>query len=56
MMLDYSFNLKKESELINKAVEDSLVKKHSTPDISLTNKSYSTVEVGDYIVEFIQNS
>ena len=56
MMLDYSFNLKKESELINKAVEDSLINKHSTPDLSQDNKSCSTVEVGDYIVEFIQKN
>jgi len=48
MMLDHSFNLKDESKIINRAVEDSLVNKYK--------KAYTTDEVGDYIVNFMKNS
>ena len=55
-MLDYSFNLKDESEIINRAVEDSLINKHTTPDLNNDTKAYTTEEVGDYIVDFIKNN
>ena len=48
MMLDLSFNLKKESEIILKSVEDALKDNVVTMDIN--NKKYlSTSEVGDWI-------
>ena len=53
MMLEYTYNLKDESSLINKAVESSLLNGYKTHDLSLGEKSYSTDEVGDYIVKFI---
>ena len=53
MMLEYTYNLKDESSLINKAVESSLLNGYKTPDLSKGGKSYSTDEVGDYIVKFI---
>ena len=56
MMLEYSFNLKDESQIINRAVEDSLKNRYTTPDLSINNKAYSTKEVGDYIVDFIKKS
>ena len=56
MMLEYSFNLKVESEIINKAVEESLTKRYTTPDLNIENKAYSTREVGDYIVDFIKKN
>ena len=56
MMLDYTYNLKDESNLINKAVESSLLNGYKTSDlISKSKKAYSTDEVGDYIVKFIQD-
>ena len=55
-MLDYTYNLKDESNLINKAVESSLLSGYKTFDlISKNEKAYSTNEVGDYIVKFIQD-
>ena len=56
MMLEYSFNLKVESEVINKAVEESLTKRYTTPDLNIENKAYTTREVGDYIVDFIKKN
>ena len=56
MMLDHSFNLKKESEIINKAVEESLKNKYVTPDLSSDKNSFSTDQVGDYIVDFIEKN
>ena len=56
MMLDHSFNLKKESEIINKAVEESLKNKYVTPDLSSGKNSFSTDQVGDYIVDFIEKN
>jgi len=56
MMLDHSFNLKKESEIINNAVEESLKNKYVTSDLSLGKNSYSTDQVGDYIVDFIEKN
>ena len=56
MMLEYTFNLKDESEAINRAVEESLTKRYTTPDLNIDNKAYSTSEVGDYIVDFIKKN
>ena len=56
MMLEYTFNLKEESEIINSAVEDSLRNKYVTPDLSSVKNSYSTDQVGDYIVNFIEKN
>jgi 3-isopropylmalate dehydrogenase len=56
MMLDYTFNLKDEVNLINKAVESSLINGYTTPDLSKNQHSYSTEQVGDYIVDFIQKN
>jgi len=56
MMLEYSFNLKNESEIINRAVKESLKNKYTTPDLNTNNKAYSTEQVGDYIVDFIKKS
>ena len=56
MMLEYSFNLKSESELINKAVEVSLTNRFTTPDLSMNSKAYKTKEIGDYIVDFIKKN
>ena len=54
MMLDYSFNLKEESNLIKIAVEKCLNDDYTTPDLNNGNKSYSTSQVGDYIVDIIK--
>jgi 3-isopropylmalate dehydrogenase len=56
MMLEYSFDLKDESQIINRAVEESLTKRFTTPDLNIDNKAYSTKEVGDYIVDFIKKN
>ena len=56
MMLDNSFNLKDESKIINRAVEDSLSNKYTTPDLNRDNRAFTTDEVGDYIVNSIKNS
>jgi 3-isopropylmalate dehydrogenase len=56
MMLDHSFNLKKESEIINNAVEESLKNKYVTPDLSSDKNSFTTDQVGDYIVDFIKKN
>ena len=55
-MLDHSFNLKDESKIINRAVEDSLVNKFTTPDLNNYNNAFTTDEVGDYIINFIKNN
>jgi len=56
MMLDYTFNLKNEVNIINKAVESSLFNGYTTPDLSNNQESYSTNQVGDYIVNFIEKN
>ena len=52
MMLDYTFDLKKEAALIEKAVEKSLIAGIVTNDLS-TEKFYKTNEVGDWITNYI---
>ena len=57
MMLDFTYNLKDESSLINNAVESSLLNGFKTYDlVNKDEKVCSTNEVGDYIVKFIQNN
>ena len=56
MMLEYTFDLKEESKIINRAVEDSLKNNYVTPDLSSVKNSYSTDQVGDYIVDFIEKN
>ena len=48
MMLDLSFNLKKESEIILKSIEDALKENFVTVDIDSENYK-STSEVGDWL-------
>ena len=48
MMLDLSFNLKKESEIILKSIEDALRENFVTIDIDSNNYN-STSEVGDWL-------
>ena len=56
MMLEHSFNLKKESDIINNAVEDSLKNRYVTPDLSSGKSSYSTNQVGNYITDYIEKN
>lgn len=55
MMFDLAFKLKKEAEMIRKAVEHSIEENMVTVDLSLTN-SKSTSEVGDWISSYILNN
>lgn len=53
MLLEY-FNLKKEGEVIRKAVKASLLNNICTPDIQKTGlNAYSTSEVGEWIANYI---
>lgn len=52
LLLEYSFNLKKEAGLIRDAVNTALQKGFGTPDIVKEN-AISTNKFGDYIVEMI---
>ncbi len=55
MMFEMSFNMKKEGEEIRNAVNYSLSEGKVTQDlIEKGNKSLSTSEVGDFLVEFIK--
>lgn len=57
MMFDYSFGLKKEAELIRKAVDASMAQNVRTGDIQVEGeKPYSTTEVGEWICNFIEKS
>lgn len=55
MMFDLAFKLKKEAEMIRKAVEQSIEENIVTEDLSRTN-SKSTSEVGDWISSYILNN
>ncbi len=55
MMFEYAFNLMSEGALIREAVEQSIVQKIVTADLSGTGKSYSTTDVGEWIVNYIKN-
>lgn len=54
MMFEYAFDLKEEGALIRKAVAASMDATVVTEDIASGSKSYSTSEVGDWIVDFIK--
>jgi 3-isopropylmalate dehydrogenase len=55
MMFDLAFNLKKEAEAINKAVEKSIEGEYVTEDLNKTNPK-STSQVGDWIAGYISKS
>ena len=57
MCLKYSFNMDKESDLINKAVNNVLASGFKTADlIGDDNKNLSTVEMGDQILNQIKEN
>lgn len=56
LMFEYAFNLKEEGALIRKAVDASMDEKIVTEDIASGEKTYSTSEVGEWIVNYIKNS
>ena len=56
MMLEMSFNLKIESDLIKRSVEKSIREGFVTLDLSNGERSFSTSEVGDKICDFIKSS
>lgn len=53
MMFEYAFDLKEEGAIIRKAVAASMDAGAVTEDIASGSKPYSTSEVGDWIVNFI---
>ena len=55
MMLDYSFKMTKEADLIKEAVEQSLIQGIVTEDLS-NEKSYKTSQVGDWIRDYIKKN
>jgi len=56
MMLNYSFNMKREHDLIQNGVELALKNGYRTKDIAAKNEKYvSTQEMGDAICKFINN-
>lgn len=54
MMFEYAFELKEEGALIRKAVDASMNAKIVTEDIASGGKAYSTSDVGDWIVKYIE--
>ena len=57
MMLDYSFNLKAEAELVRKAVSASMDAEVVTEDIAAKGaKAYRTSEVGKWLVDYIEKA
>lgn len=55
MMFEYAFDLKEEGNLIRKAVAGSMDAGIVTEDIASGNKAYTTSDVGDWIVNFINH-
>ncbi|WP_101689008.1 3-isopropylmalate dehydrogenase [Dysgonomonas massiliensis] len=53
MMFEYAFNLQEEGALIRKAVDASMQARIVTEDIALGDKAHSTSDVGDWIVNYI---
>jgi 3-isopropylmalate dehydrogenase len=53
MMFEYAFGLMEEGTLIREAVEQSIEQGIVTIDLSGDDKSYSTTEVGEWVVDFI---
>ena len=56
MMLEMSFDLKLESDLIKKSVERSIKEGFVTEDLSIGERYFSTSEVGDKISNYIKSS
>ncbi len=57
MMFEYAFDLKQEGALLRKAVDASMDANVRTGDIQVEGeKSYSTSEVGDWIVDFVKKA
>ena len=57
MCLKYSFNMDKESDLLNKSVNDVLSSGFKTADLmGDNNKNLSTVEMGDQILNQLRNN
>lgn len=55
MLFEYAFNLQEESDIIRKAVKASMDEKITTADIrTKEEKSYSTSEVGEWLVDYIK--
>jgi len=55
-MLEYSFGLTEEAQVVNAAIERVLESGRMTADLKPTGKAATTSEVGDAICKFIQNS
>ena len=55
MMFETSFNLQNESNLIRDLVNESIANNIVTQDLSGDSKSYTTAEVGDWIVNKIKS-
>jgi len=55
MMFEYAFNLMEEGALIREAIDQSIEQGIVTIDIAGDQKSYSTTEVGEWVVNYIQN-
>jgi 3-isopropylmalate dehydrogenase len=55
MMFEYAFSLSVEARLIEEAVEQSIEQGFVTEDIASGGVSYSTSEVGEWIVNYITN-
>ena len=55
MMFEYAFNLMEEGALIREAIDKSIEQNIVTIDLSGDAKSYSTSEVGEWVVNYIQN-
>lgn len=56
MMFEYAFELKDEGKLIRQAVDASMTEGVVTEDIASDDKAYSTSEVGDWIVNYVNNA
>ena len=54
MMFEYAFDLQEEGKIIRDAVNASLEEGIVTEDIASNGKSYTTSEVGDWIVDFVK--
>ena len=56
MMFEYAFGLMEEGKLIREAVNASMEANVRTPDIQVEGgKEYGTKEVGEWIVNYINN-
>ena len=57
MMFEYAFGLEEEGRLIRRAVETSMEEGIRTEDIQTSGlKSYTTSEVGEWIVKYIREN